>query len=79
MTGLTRASIRDRSAHHCCHEWKESLVPSVGKATSKMRWQMADLSGWCVLFESFRVTIGRERAEGEHTIVSNGSEFAQGS
>jgi hypothetical protein len=65
MTGLTaRASIRDRSARHCCHERKEKpkkgglSVPSVGKANKYMRQTAANVSGWCVLFGSFGVVIG---------------------
>jgi hypothetical protein len=40
MRGLTRASIRDRSARHCCHERKKAeeswpVCPRVGKASNK--------------------------------------------
>lgn len=41
-----------------------AVCPSVGKASNKMRWEMANVSGWCVLFGSFGVLIGlvcRER------------------
>ena len=38
----------------------------VGKASNKMRWEMANVSGWCVLFGCFGVLIGlvcRERVD----------------
>jgi hypothetical protein len=46
---------------------------SVGKATNKMRWQRANVSGWCVLFGCFGVLIGlvgRERGKGRADIFT---------
>ena len=61
MTGSTstaRASIRDRSARHCYHEWLVFvLFPAWEKPVGN---KMADLPGWCVLLGTFRVIDGSE-------------------